>query len=82
MTPIEVIQEQISRLNESGIVRATLRHAGIAMLCLLGFGVFLVIMFFVTDLLYLLLGGWGVALGVIATLGLIIGAMVTMSDLA
>lgn len=75
--PIEVIREELDSLRESGFVEQLIRNTVLIIGTLLAFSVFAVVMFLITYLLQIFIGGWGIAIGVIVFLGGVLGALVT-----
>lgn len=78
--PIIIIREELDSLKNSGFVDQLIRNSVMIVASLLAFGVFLVVMFLLTNLLQSFIGGWGIAIGGIITLGVALGALVTAME--
>lgn len=77
MTPLQAVLVQLVKLGESNLWRAFLRNLRVAGLFVLVLVVYIVSMFLVTDVLYGLFGGWGVALGAAIALAVFLGLLMT-----
>lgn len=76
-TPIEIIQEQLNDLKESEFLETFIRNAVWCVGVLFAIAAFVVIMVFVTTLLYAVIGGWAIGIGAIVTLGVLIAGVCT-----
>lgn len=77
MTPLEVLHVQMVKLGESDLWRMFLRNLRVAGLAVLVLVVYIASMLLVTDVLYGLFGGWGVALGAAIALAVFLGLLMT-----
>lgn len=82
MTPLELLHRKLIEADEAGVISTLIRNCTRAVLFLLAVAAFVVIMFLVTNALYWLIGGWGIAIGAIVTLGVLVGALVTAFEVS
>lgn len=82
MTPLEVLQRKVTEASEAGVFNAFARNCLITVLILFGVAAILVGGFLLANILYWVIGGWGFAISLILTVGVLVAAIVTALELA